>query len=106
MVSVTTTMQLTTIIPLRVIVIALLGGSFAIFANMLSFIMIGKINERVPENERISYFWWGTEVRKKYKQLYPASKLTLLRDLLLILMVLCFLLLIRFWVFGSSSVSG
>ena len=98
-------MQLTTLVPLRVIVIALLGGFFAIFANMVSFIMIGKINERVPESERISYFWWGTEVRKRYKQLYPASKLALLADLFLILLVLCFLLLIRFWVFGSSSVS-
>jgi hypothetical protein len=96
-------MQLTTLIPLSVIVIALLGGSFAIFANMLSFIMIGKINERVPENERISYFWWGTEVRKRYKQFYPASKLALLADLCLVMMVLSFLLLIRFWVFGSSS---
>jgi hypothetical protein len=96
-------MQLTTLIPLRVIVIAFLGGSFAIFANMLSFIMIGKINERVPENERISYFWWGTEVRKRYKQIYPASKLALLADVCLGLMVISFLLLIRFWVFGSSS---
>jgi hypothetical protein len=95
--------QLTTLVPLRVIVIALLGGSFAIFANMVSFIMIGKINERVPENERISYFWWGTEVRKRYKQLYPASKLALLANFCFILMVLFFLLLIRFWVFGSSS---
>jgi hypothetical protein len=96
-------MQLTNLIPLRAIVIALLGGSFAIFANMLSFIMIGKINERAPESERISYFWWGTEVRKRYKQYYPASKLALVADLCLILMLLCFLLLIRFWVFGSSS---
>jgi hypothetical protein len=95
--------QLTTLVPLRVIVIALLGGSFAIFANMVSFIMIGKINERVPENERISYFWWGTEVRRRYKQLYPAGKLALLTDLCVILMVLCSLLLIKFWVFGSSS---
>jgi hypothetical protein len=96
-------MQLTTLIPLRVIVIALLAGSFAIFANMLSFVMIGKINERVPESERISYFWWGTEVRKRYKHLYPAGKLSLLADLCLILMVVCFLLLVKFWVFGSSS---
>ena len=96
-------MQLTTSIPLPAIVIALLGGSFAIFANMLSFIMIGKINERVPENERISYFWWGTEVRKRYKQLYPTGKLALLANLCLILMVLCSLLLIKFWVFGTSS---
>jgi hypothetical protein len=95
--------QLTTLVPLRVIAIALLGGSFAIFANMLWFMMIGKINERVPENERISYFWWGTEVRSRYKQLYPAGKLALLTDLCAILMVLFFLLIIRFWVFGSSS---
>ena len=96
-------MQLTTFVPLPVILIALLGGSFAIFANMVSFIMIGKINERVPENEQISYLWWGTEVRRRYKQLYPAGKLALLADLCLILMVLFFLLLIKFWVFGSSS---
>lgn len=96
-------MQLTTLVPLRVILIALLGGSFAVLANMLSFIMIGKINDRVLENERISYFWWGTEVRNRYKQLYPGSKLALLADLCLVLIVLCFLLLIRFWVFGSSG---
>jgi hypothetical protein len=95
--------QLTTLVPLRVIVIALLGGSFAILANMVSFIMIGKINVRVPENERISYFWWSTEVRRRYQQLYPAGKLALLADLCLILMVVFFLLLIKFWVFGSSS---
>jgi hypothetical protein len=96
-------MRLTTLIPLRVIAIALLGGSFAIFANMLSFIMIGKINERAPENERTFYFWWGTEVRKRYKQFYPASKLALLADLCLVLMVLSFMLLVRFWVFRNSS---
>jgi hypothetical protein len=96
-------MRLTTLITLRVIAIALLGGSFAIFANMLSFIMIGKINERAPENERTSYFWWGTEVRKRYKQFYPASKLALLADLCLVLMVLSFMLLVRFWVFRNSS---
>lgn len=96
-------MRLAISMPLLVIVIALLGGSFAIFANMLSFIMIGKINERLPENERISYFRWGTEVRKRYKQFYPASKLALLVDLCFVLMLFSFLLVVRFWVFGSSS---
>ena len=84
----------------RAIVVALIGGSFAIFANMISFAMIGKINERVPENERISYFWWGTEVRKRFKELYPESRLTLLLDLCVILMVICFLVLLRVWVFN------
>ena len=84
----------------RAIVVALIGGSFAIFANMISFDMIGKINERAPENERISYFWWGTEVRKRFKELYPESRLTLLLDLCVILMVICFLVLLRVWVFN------
>jgi hypothetical protein len=95
--------QLTSLVTLPVIIVACLGGSFAVLGNMLYFMMIGKINERVSENDRISYFWWGTEVRKKYKQLYPERKLVLLADLCVILMVLCFLFLIRFWVFGSSS---
>jgi hypothetical protein len=67
---------------------------------LISFVMIGKINERVPESERISYFWWGTEVRKRFKRLYPDSKLTLLLDLCLVLMVVCFALLLRVWVFS------
>jgi hypothetical protein len=93
-------MQLSLPIAARAVVIVLLGGSFAIFANMISFVMIGKINERVPENERISYFWWGTQVRKRFKRLYPDSKLTLLLDLCVVLMVACFALLLRFWVFS------
>jgi hypothetical protein len=93
-------MQLSLPIATRAVVIVLLGGSFAIFANLISFVMIGKINERVPESERISYFWWGTEVRKRFKRLYPDSKLTLLLDLCLVLMVVCFALLLRVWVFS------
>jgi len=94
--------QLTPLVPLHVIIAGCLIGSFAVLGNMLYFMMIGKINERVSENERISYFWWGTEVRNRYKQIYPSSKLVLLADLCVIFMVLCFLFLIRFWVFGSS----
>jgi hypothetical protein len=75
-------------------------GSFAVFANMISVAMIGKINERLPERERISYFWWGTNVRKRFKDLYPESRLTLLLDLCVILMAVCFLVLLRVWVFN------
>ena len=63
-------MQLSLPIVMRAAVLGLLGGSFAIFANMIYLVMIGKINERVPESERISYFWWGTEVRKRFKRIY------------------------------------
>jgi hypothetical protein len=62
--------------------------------------MIGKINERLPESERISYFWWGTEVRKRFKQLYPGNRLVFLLDSCAVMMILCFIFLIRFWVFS------
>jgi len=84
-------------------ILGLAFGSLAIFANMLSFVMIGKINEQVPETERISYFWWGTEVRRKYKHFYPQGKLAFLLDLCVILMVLCFPMLVWSWVFGSPG---
>ena len=93
-------MQLIPPLTARAIILGLVFGSFAILANMISFIMIGKINERVPESERVSYFWWGTEVRKTFKRLYPESKLTLLLNLCVILMVVCFPMLLWIWVFN------
>ena len=93
-------MQLISLIPPPVTIAVCLGALSTISANILSFIMIGKINERVPVNDRVSYFWWGTEVRKKFKQLYPGNKLVLLLDSCFALMLICSLLLIKFWVFG------
>ncbi len=85
---------------LPVIIAACLMATAAILANMISFIMIGKINVLLPENERISYLWWGTRVRKQFKQLYPGNKLALLLDACFVLMLLCFAFLVRFWVFS------
>jgi hypothetical protein len=93
-------MQLMSQISLPVLLAVCLGVSAAILANMISFIMIGKINVRRPEHERISYLWWGTGVRKQFKQLYPGNKLVLLLDACLVLMILSFVCLVRFWVFG------
>jgi hypothetical protein len=93
-------MQLTIHISWSVIFAGCIGASAAVLANMISFMMIGKINERLPESERISYFWWGTEVRKRFKQLYPGNRLVFLLDSCVVMMILCFLFLIRFWVFS------
>jgi hypothetical protein len=93
-------MQLMTQISWPVILAACVGGTAAILANMISFIMIGKINTVLPEGERISYLWWGTGVRKRFKQLYPRNKLVLLLDSCLVMMILCFIVVVRFWVFG------
>lgn len=83
-----------------VIISVCIGASAAVFANMISLVMIGKINERVPDKDRISYLWWSSEVQKKFRQLYPGNKLTLLLNLCVVMMVVCFILVIRFWVFG------
>jgi len=93
-------MQLTTHISWPLICAGCLGTSAAIVANMISFIMIGKINERGPKSDRISYFWWGSEVRKRFKKLYPANGLVLLLDSCVGVMIICFVLVIRWWVFS------
>jgi hypothetical protein len=93
-------MQVAVHISLPVIITGCLGGSAAIVANMISFIMIGKLNERLPSNERISYLWWGSGVRTRFKQIYPGNRVTLVHDSCVVLMVACFVILIRFWVFG------
>jgi len=82
-----------------VIVAGSLGASAALLANVISFLMIGKINQRVPQGARISYFWWGTDIRKRFKQLYPGNRLVLVLDSCVVVMILCFILVIRFWVF-------
>ena len=93
-------MQLITHITWPLICAASFGASAAIVANMISFVMIGRINERVPEGDRISYFWWGSEVRKRFKQLCPGNRLVLLLDSCLAVMIICFALVIKWWVFS------
>ncbi len=93
-------MQLTAQISLPVIFAACLMATAAVLANTISFIMIGKINTLLPERDRVSYFWWGTEVRKRFKQLYPGNKLVFALDSCVVMMILCFTFLVRFWVFA------
>lgn len=92
-------MQLLTEISWPVVVAVCLGASAAVCANMISLVMIGKINEHLPEGERMSYLGGGGwNVRGRFKRLYPESKLVLLHDLCVVLLVLCFLVLVRYWV--------
>lgn len=93
-------MQLITQVSWPVILAACLGGTAAILANMISFIMIGKIKTVLPEGEKVSYLWWGTGVRKRFKRPYPGNKLVLLLDSCLVMMIVCFVFVVRFWVFS------
>jgi len=93
-------MQLIQQITWPVIIAACLGTSSAVLANMISLAMIGKVNSRLPDSEKLSYLWWGTEVRKRFKQLYPGDKLVYALDACVVVVVISFIGLIRFWVFG------
>jgi hypothetical protein len=93
-------MQLMQQISWPVIIAGCLGATAAVFANMISLAMIGKINSRLPDGEKLSYLWWGTEVRKRFKQLFPGDKLIFLLDACVVVMILSFIGVIRFWVFG------
>ena len=62
-------------------------------ANTVPVVMIGKINERVPDNERISCLRWGTEVRRRFKELSPRNRLVVVLDSCVLAMILSFVLL-------------
>lgn len=91
-------MPITFSLSLPAIVALGVGTTAAILVNTISYVMIGKINERLPKEERMSYLGMGTNVRKKFKQLYPGDKLAWLYDFCLAITILSFFAVIRFWV--------
>jgi len=48
----------------------------------------------------MSYISWDSSVRRKFNSLYPGDNLVRYYDLCFVLMVIGFLLVLRFWVFG------
>ena len=53
--------------------------------------MIEQINHKVPEGEKVHWFFWGTEIKKRHHALYPDSKLVPVLNTLTWLMVASFL---------------
>ena len=71
----------------------LLGGllaTFAICANTLALVIVGKVNEKLPESQRVSYIWWNAAILKRYRSLYPGGKLASLHKVCVIGMGVCF----------------
>jgi hypothetical protein len=84
----------------QVVTVACIGAGCALTANLLSFKMIEKLNNKLPEQRQISYLWWGTEVRRDYKQMYARDGIVIVHDLCLAGVVLSFLLALKYWVFA------
>jgi len=93
-------MQLITHISWSAVIAGSLATTFAVIANMISFAMIGKINTKLPASEQFSYLWWGTNVRKKYKELYPKDTLVFWLDFCAVMQFLSFLFVVKAWVFS------
>ena len=77
-------------------VVGLVGGSIAILLNMLTLVIIGKINETLPERERISYINWTSTVYKQYRRIYPRGKLPLIARIFEIALAGSFLVMMWF----------
>ncbi|MGA2482656.1 MAG: hypothetical protein ABSF92_06025 [Candidatus Acidiferrales bacterium] len=62
--------------------------------NMLALVMIGKINQKLPEDQRVGYFGWSSRIKKQYRALYPESRWLLAVRTCEILMFASFALLV------------
>ena len=80
--------------PIRALIAMAIGASAALLANMLSLIIVGQINQVLPENERMSYFWYDLRIRGRHRQLYPKSKLVSFLDICIFSMIVSFVLFV------------
>lgn len=62
-------------IPLKAVIAGFVEGGLAVILNMFALVMIGRINEKLEPDRRVSYFHWGSGIKKQFRQLYPESKL-------------------------------
>src|SRR5215471_3980570 len=92
-------------LPVIIAMVILVISGFT--GNMLYLHLIDKINEYLPERDQIPLIRvpWKPPVkniRRRYKMLYPDGRLVRLFDCCTALMVICFLILLRYWVFAGS----
>jgi hypothetical protein len=56
----------------------LIAISCVISANFVLFAMIGEINRKLPDDQRISYFWFHPakyrRIYNEYRRLFPAGR--------------------------------
>ena len=80
----------------QLIVALVMVVSIGFVVNMLSFVMIVKVNEALPERERISCWDWRRGVTKQYRRIYPRGKLPLIARIFEIALAGSFLVMMWF----------
>lgn len=66
---------------IRALVFFLASQSFVLASTLVFFAMIGEVNRKVPDEQRISYLFWHFNkyrtILRQYRQLYPGGRLAL-----------------------------
>jgi hypothetical protein len=77
----------------------LVAGTLVMIANLLTYAILGQINARLPENERLSYmgFHLGKNSRMAHlsKHFYPSGRLLRASQLCFAGAVVCMVLVVR-----------
>ncbi len=76
--------------PLSAVLLLTAAATAAVVATLVFYIMIGKVNEKLPEDQKIPYFFSFSYpylrkpaiVRREYKRFYPSGQLHVLRIVL------------------------
>lgn len=73
------------------------GLTFTIASSLLLYAMIGHVNQKLLESERIPYLFMYpgkvARVKREYRRLYPESPLPTVRLALNVLSIVCMLML-------------
>jgi hypothetical protein len=87
---------------IRALVLFLASQSFVLASSLVFFAMVGEVNRKVPEEQRISYLFWHFNkyraLLRQYRRLYPSGRLALY-SFVLIGIGIC-LFLASAWQFG------
>lgn len=93
-------MPQTSIVPPSTLLAAAVAAWSALLAVVLSRLMAGRVNRHLPESDRISSVRQSRDLRRHYKQLYPRTKLVLLLDASIVILILSLIVLVESLFFG------
>ncbi len=85
--------------PSSILAAAIVAWS-ALVSVLVSRIMAGRVNRHLPPEERIWSVRRSRDLRKHYKQLYPRTKLVLLLDVSVAVLILSLIVLVESLFFG------
>lgn len=79
---------------LRAVAIFFAGLSVALLGNVGIYVMLVKVNRRLPSDKQISYIAYGlVQIQREYRRFYPGNWLYLLPWLCGFFCVICMVLL-------------